>query len=191
MITTDALEQIEITSDTALWEWLGRHCEQDDSVWLVTYKAHARNRYLSREAVLDALVAHGWIDGVRRKLDRDRTMQLIGPRRTRAWAKTYCDRAERLIAEGRMHPAGLAGVNRAKAEGQWRSMADVDALILPEDFRAALAADGAQIWWDNAAPSYRRNVLRWIAIAKKPDTRAARILAAAQASARGEKLPQM
>ena len=81
----------------------------------MTWKAQHRDRYVSREVVLDALVAHGWIDGRRLKLDDDRTMQLISPRKQQAWAQSYKTRAARLEDEGRMHPAGCAAVERGQS----------------------------------------------------------------------------
>ena len=83
-------------------------------------------------------MAFGWIDGIRRKLDDDRTMQLISPRKVQHWAKSYKDRAARLIEEGRMQAPGLASIEAGKASGLWSFMDDVDALIVPEDLRMAL-----------------------------------------------------
>ncbi|WP_220748637.1 YdeI/OmpD-associated family protein [Jannaschia pagri] len=181
------MDRIEVTSEAALWAWLGAHHGRADGVLLVTWKATHRDKYLSRDAVLDALIAHGWIDGRRYKLDADRTMQLISPRREQTWAKTYKDRAARLEAEGRMHPAGRAAVAAGKASGLWDAMADVDALQVPDDLRAALGSGAG--WFDGAAPSYRRNVLRWIAQAKTAPTRTKRIDTVAAHAQRGEKVP--
>ncbi|MFN4099185.1 MAG: YdeI/OmpD-associated family protein, partial [Pararhodobacter sp.] len=100
----DRFRQIEVHSEAALWDWLAAHHGQPDSVWLVTWKAAHRDLFVSREAVLDALIAYGWIDGRRMKLDDSRTMQLISPRRQQAWAQSYKARAARLEAEGRMKP---------------------------------------------------------------------------------------
>lgn len=80
--------KIEVASPDELWAWLGMHHAQPDSVWLVTWKADDPVRYVSREDVLDALIAHGWIDGRRLKLDDQRTMQLISPRKQQAWAQS-------------------------------------------------------------------------------------------------------
>jgi hypothetical protein len=71
----DRFERVEITSEQALWDWLGQHHERPGSVWLVTWKAAHPDRYVSREAVLDALIAHGWIDGRRLKLDDAQSAQ--------------------------------------------------------------------------------------------------------------------
>ena len=90
-----------------------------------------------------------------------------------------------------MAPTGRASIEAGKAGGLWDYWADVDALIVPEDLAAALSEQGVRAAWDGLAPSYRRNVLRWIKPAKTAATRAKRIAAAAEATARGEKLPQM
>jgi uncharacterized protein YdeI (YjbR/CyaY-like superfamily) len=186
----DRFERVEVASAQALWDWLGLHHTRPDSVWLVTWKAGHPDRYVSREAVLEALIAHGWIDGRRLKLDDVRTMQLISPRRQQAWAQSYKNRAARLEAEGRMHPAGRAAVIQGQRSGRWHDSDAVDALIDLEDLIQALETRGATAWWQAAAPSYLRNVLRWIAWAKRPATRRARIKTVAAAAARSEKVPQ-
>ncbi len=192
MTRTENFSRVEVASAAELRAWLEVHHAQDESVWLVTYKAHVVEKYVDRDTVLDELIAFGWIDGVRRKRDNDRTMQLIGPRRQQAWAASYKARAAQLEAEGRMHDAGRAAIAASKAQGLWDFFDDVDALIVPDDLRAALdATPGAGAFFDAAAPSYRRNVLRWIKIAKTAPTRAKRIAQTADLSARREKVPQM
>ena len=191
MIETDRFEQVEAVSAADLRAWLETHHAQDESVWLVTWKKHVPGSYLSREAVLDELIAFGWTDGVRRVLDDDRTMQLISRRRQQTWARTYQQRAERLEAEGRMAEPGRDAIARAKSLGQWNAFAHVDDLLVPDDLAAALASDPvAAAQFAATAPSYRRNVLRWIAIAVKPATRATRVAAVTAHAARGEKIPQ-
>ncbi len=86
-----------------------------------------------------------------------------------------------------MHPAGEAMVEMGKASGLWSFFDDVDALIVPQD----LAQDLDQALWDAFAPSYRRNVLRWIKIAKTPATRATRVAKVVEATRDNRKLPQM
>ena len=172
----DRFAHVEVASEQELHDWLLAHHDQDEAVWLVTWKKAVPERYVSREQVLDQLVAFGWTDGIRRRLDDERSRQLVSPRRTAAWAKSYRDRAERLAAEGRLHPAGAASVERAKATGGWEATVDVDALVVPPDLTAALAArPPAEATFLAFPPSVRRNVLRWIAAARTAPTRAARI----------------
>ena len=188
-IETDAFEKVAVAGVDDLWRWLAEHHEREQSVWLVTWKK-GDDRHVSRDAVLDALVAHGWIDGIRRKLDDERTMQLVGRRRRQAWARSYKERAERLLAENRMHFAGLASLEEGRRSGRWNESDPVDDLVVPDDLRSALDAVD-DTFFDAAAPSYRRNVLRWIAGAKREPTRAKRIAATVEASRAGRKMRNM
>jgi uncharacterized protein YdeI (YjbR/CyaY-like superfamily) len=91
-----------------------------------------------------------------------------------------------------MYPPGRAAIAAAKAAGKWDEAAEVDALVVPEELAAALAADAAaDRFFLAAAPSYRRNVLRWLFAAKRLDTRAARIAQIVTLSAVGKKVPQL
>jgi len=192
MITTEGFAQVEVRSADDLRAWLLAHHGQAESVWLVTWKKAPGAPYVSVQEVLDELIAFGWIDGLRRKRDDGRTMQLISPRRQQAWAATYKRLAERLEAEGRLHPAGRAAIAAAKAAGRWDKTAEVDALVVPDDLVDALRRQSsAEAFFLGAAPSYRRNVLRWLHGAKRDETRAARIKRIVEVSGRREKLPQM
>jgi uncharacterized protein YdeI (YjbR/CyaY-like superfamily) len=191
-IDTDRFEKVEVTSAAQLHEWLLAHHDQDDSVWLVTYKRHVAERYVSTDEVLDEVLAFGWTDGVRRKLDDDRTMQLLSPRRVGHWARSYKERIAALEAAGRMQPSGRAAVAAAKASGMWSFMDDVDRLEQPDDLVEALAARPPAAEHFAAFPdSYKRNTLRWIKIAKRPETRAKRIAETARLAQQNRRVPQM
>jgi len=81
MVKTENFDKVEIQSAGELRKWLVEHHRQESAVWLVTYKKHVSDKYVSVSEVLDELLCFGWMDGVRRKLDANRTMQLIAPRR--------------------------------------------------------------------------------------------------------------
>ena len=167
---------VEVESTAALRHWLERNYHYEHSVWLVTFKKAAGSRYVSASEVLDELVAFGWTDGVRQKVDYERTMQVISRRRAKLWAKSYKDRAERLIAEGRMHPSEQESVDAAKWSGAWDAMSEVDALVIPEDLQASLSSRKPALEnFLNFPPSTRRNILRWVASAKTDQTRHRRI----------------
>ena len=192
MIRTDDFDKVEVASSDALLAWMDENHAREASIWLVTWKKSTPEKYLSREAVLDALIAYGWIDGIRRKLDDDRTMQLISPRKVQHWSKSYKDRAKRLIAEGRMQPPGHASIAAGKESGLWDFLEDVDALIVPDDLRAALAkCHGAEVYFDTCPDAYRRNLLRWLKLAKTQATRSKRIAHIVEASASEKRIPQM
>lgn len=172
--------------------WLAEHYSQHASVWLVTWKKHHPDKYLSRDDVLDELLCFGWIDGRRRKVDDDRTMQLISPRRHQAWAQSYKARAQRLMENGKMAAPGLASIETGKRSGLWDFYSDVDALHVPDDLAAALTLQPpASSTFDAFAPSKRRNILRWIKSAKTETTRAKRIATVASLAAVGQTPPHM
>ena len=190
MIKTENFIKVEIKSQAQLRKWLLKNFKQEESVWLVTYKKTDKEKYVSREEVLDELISFGWIDGIRRKLDVNRTMQLISPRKAQHWAKTYKVRADKLIKEGKMHKAGLNSIKESKENGMWHFMDDVDRLIIPEDLKQSLSTkDGAEDFFENINDSSKRFVLRWIKLAKTEKTRKNRIEKITLLSSKGEKLP--
>ncbi len=192
MIDTENFEKVEITSMRQLRAWLETNHTQQESIWLVTYKKHSAEKYVSVDEILDQLLCFGWIDGIRRKLDDDRTMQLIGPRRVYHWSKSYKERAARLEKENQIHPSGLEAIAESKRRGLWDYLEDVDALVTPEDLVTALNEHlGSVENFEASAPSYRRNVLRWIKLAKTAVTREKRIKEVVRSTICNEKIPQM
>jgi len=189
MVQTDNFNQVEIASSQELRLWFSEHHHQTESVWLVTYKKSVPSKYVSTSEVLDELLCFGWIDGIRRKLDEDRTMQLIAPRKANHWAQTYKDRATRLIGEGKMQEAGLRSMEWSKQQGLWDFMDDVDQLILPDDLKKALSEyNGATEFFTSINDASKRFVLRYIKLAKTEKTRMARINEIALLASKGEKL---
>ena len=170
------LERVEVQSVAELRQWFEENHTQRESIWLVTYKKNVPDKYLSVQDVLDEAVCFGWIDGRRLKLDDERTMQLLSPRKAQHWVKSYKDRVARLIEEGRMHECGQKVVAAAKESELWDFMNDVDALIKPDDLIEALEQYPSALKNYEAFPdSAKRDILRWIKMAKKPETRAKRI----------------
>ena len=191
-IKTENFEKVFVNSAAELRDWLAKNYEQEQSVWLVTFLKHVEEKYVSREEVLDELLCFGWIDGIRRKFDTDKTMQLISPRKTQYWAKSYKNRVAKLKKLGRMHKAGNDVVAEAKRSGLWTFMDDVDALVVPEDLRLRLKkSKKATIHYESSSPSYRRNLLRWLKLAKTDATRKKRIDKIFEFAKRNEKIPQM
>jgi len=189
MIKTENFGKVEIISQNELRNWLSQNYQQHDSVWLVTYMKSTPSKYVSRDEVLDELLCFGWIDGIRRKLDLDRTMQLISPRKQQYWAKTYKDRVMRMIKEGKMTSAGQQSIDTSKANGTWSFYDDVDALILPEDLKKKLQSKSQAFdFFDAINPSSKRFALRWLKLAKTSTTRQKRIDHLFDISLKGVKL---
>jgi uncharacterized protein YdeI (YjbR/CyaY-like superfamily) len=189
MVKTENFVQVEVTSAKQLRNWLENNHAQKESVWLVTYKKEIPNKYVSVQEVLNELLCFGWIDGVRRKLDEHKTMQLIAPRKVQHWTKTYKDRFAKLEKAGLVAEAGKQSVIMSKQKGLWNFMDDVDALIKPKDFLACLEAHPSALQnFDAINTSSKRFALRYIKIAKTAATRAKRIQEITLLAKEGKKL---
>lgn len=166
-------------ADRAAWRgWLERHGETSDAVWLVLTKkrATAMGGITYEEAVEEAL-CFGWIDAKANAVDDAHYKVWMARRKTGSgWSAVNKRRIERLIADGRMAPAGLAAIEAAKADGSWRKLDASHALDVPDDLAAALARyPDARLHFDAFPPSARRVILHWIDAAKRPETRAKRV----------------
>jgi uncharacterized protein YdeI (YjbR/CyaY-like superfamily) len=119
----------------------------------------------------------GWIDSLPRKLDADRTMHYLSPRKPKSmWSAVNKRHVEELVAKGLMTAAGLRKIEAAKADGSWDTLNAVDALEMPTDLRKALAKDKAAKKHFDAFPrSARKFILYWVGSAKTEATRTKRI----------------
>jgi uncharacterized protein YdeI (YjbR/CyaY-like superfamily) len=167
--------------------WLEANHDTAPGAWAVTWKRDSGGPYVPAAAICEECLRVGWIDSLPRALDGARTRLLVTPRRPGSnWSRLNRTRVERMLAEDDMHPAGLAAVARARADGTWTALDAGEDLLEPADLRAALDADpAARREWDGFPPSVRRGILEWIASAKRDDTRARRVTETATLAARG------
>jgi uncharacterized protein YdeI (YjbR/CyaY-like superfamily) len=177
--------RVEVKSRAELRAWLSRHHQQASSIWLVTWKKSAGERHVPYGDVVDEALCFGWIDSLPRKLDADRTMLRLSPRKAGSgWSAVNKAKIERLIADGLMAKPGFAAIERAKADGSWSLLDVAAALAPPLDLAKALAATpDARRYFDAFPPSVRRAILEWITQAKTPETRARRIAETARLAA--------
>ncbi len=127
---------------------------------------------------LDVALCYGWIDGQRNSFDDRWFLQRFTPRRARSnWSKVNCAKVERLIEEGRMQAAGLAEVERARADGRWDAAYDAPSTAtVPDDLQRALDDNpAAAACFATLNSQNRYAILYRIQDAKKPETRARRI----------------
>lgn len=184
----DDAERVEPPTLDGWSEWLAAHHADASGVWLVTPRRAADRPFDYEAAVCEAL-RYGWIDAVQRPLDDVRTMQWFAPRRPASgWSRPNKLRIERLEREDRLEPAGRAVVDAARSNGTWQLLDEVEDLVVPDDLAAALSAlPGARETWDAFPPSVRKQALAWIVLAKRVETREARVADVARSSARGER----
>ncbi len=189
MVKTENFEQLLITNSSQLRNWLMVNHSQTKGIWLVTYKISNKELYVSNSEILDELLCFGWIDGIKRKIDDQKVMQLITPRRVQHWSKSYKDRFLKLEKEGKIMQSGAQSVTDSKKSGLWNFMDDVDALIKPKDFTTLLKLNSpAMENFDSFGPSSKRLMLRYIKIAKSESTRNKRIFEITMLAKEGKKL---
>ncbi len=181
-------EILEVPDREAWRAWLAENHDTSPGVWLVFGRKNSNLMLPSyEEAVLEAL-AYGWIDSTGNRLDEKRTLLRFSPRKPGSvWAASNKARVERLIAEGRMAPAGLAKIEAAKRDGSWELLDDVDALVVAEDLAAALDANPeARRNFDAFSASIKKQVLYRVYSAKRAETRAKRIEEAVRLAAEND-----
>lgn len=192
MLDVSALDEAGIVhaDDRETWRaWLAANHATARGVWLVTWRPRSGRGSLSYEASVEEALCFGWVDSTTAKFDEDRGKQYFSPRKARSpWAATNKARVARLIAEGRMMPAGLAAIEQAKANGIWDISDSVERLEVPSDLAAALEAHPpAAANFAAFPPSARKQMLWWVAEAQRPATRAARITTIAEAAAQNKR----
>jgi uncharacterized protein YdeI (YjbR/CyaY-like superfamily) len=177
-VPADDLPQLAFASG-AEWEaWLEQHHTDSDGVAVKIAKKGSGIASVAYPEVLDIALCFGWIDGRRNALDERFFLQRFGPRRARSrWSKINRDKAEALIAAGRMRPAGLAEVERAKADGRWDAAYDGQrAMSVPEDLQRELdARPEAAAFFAGLSSQNRYAILYRLHDAKRPETRARRL----------------
>lgn len=188
----DEGERVRATDAAAWRDWLEKNHERAAGVWLLSVRGAGADGVGYEDAVRQAL-CFGWIDGPVRVFDEgtdDRANgQWFSPRRPGSgWAATNKARIIALEAEGQLAPAGIRAIELAKANGSWTMLDGPEAGIEPDELTAALdAVPAAREEWDAFPPSVRKFGLTHIAMAKRPETRAARIAKIVADAAEGKR----
>jgi uncharacterized protein YdeI (YjbR/CyaY-like superfamily) len=176
--------------DPATWRaWLEANHAVIRGAWLLMWRQRPDRTSLGYEAAVEEALCFGWVDSTLRRVDDERNKLYFAQRKPySAWAATNKARVERLIHDGRMAPAGLAAIELAKANGSWETLDSTERLEIPADLAAALDAHPpAAANFAAFPPSARKILLGWVAMARRSETRTARIAEIADAAARNER----
>jgi len=184
----DDAERLEPRTVEEWSAWLREHHTRPQGVWLVSRRKEAEKAFSYEESVLEAL-RYGWVDSTVKGVDDARSMMWFAPRRKGSvWTRINKGRIARLEAAGLMEPAGAAAVALAVETGTWTLMDPVEDRVVPDDLAAAFDRHpGSREHWESWSPSAQKLILTWIVLAKRPETRSARVETTAEKAARGEK----
>lgn len=170
-----------LVADTAAWRsWLVENHDRADGVWLVLHRKGGAVTELAYEDAVQEALCFGWIDGQVASRDAGSSRQRMTPRRARSrWSARNVERVAALLADGRMHPAGLAQVEAARADGRWDAAYDGQASIeVPDDLLAAVGAEPrARARWGALTAGHRYAICYRLHHAKRAETRERQIAA--------------
>jgi uncharacterized protein YdeI (YjbR/CyaY-like superfamily) len=182
---TSELMTLEVRSRRQWRAWLKKHHRSSPGVWLVFYKTHTGVKSIPYEDMVRETLCFGWIDSLIKRLDDDRYALKVTPRKpTSKWSDLNRVRWRELKAARLLAPAGLAAAPTENTYAPKPSIPDMPSYIT----RALKANPKAWRFFQALAPSYRRHFVVWIHIAKRPETRAARIRQSIALLASGKKL---
>jgi len=166
-------------TDVAGWEaWLAAHHDQARGVWVQVAKKGSAHGSITVAEAGEAALCYGWIDSVRRSASDGFFLQMYSPRKPdSSWSRVNVDRAQALIAAGRMRAPGLAAIDAAKADGRWQSAYEPQRnAAVPPDLTAALAVNQpAKEAFGRLGRTDRYLVILPLLKARTPEARAARL----------------
>jgi uncharacterized protein YdeI (YjbR/CyaY-like superfamily) len=158
MTKLNTLPIIEFKTAGTFETWLIKNHDNSNGLWLKIFKKDSRKKTISYAEALDVALCYGWIDGQKQAHDEQAWLQKFCPRSTKSiWSKINIGHVERLINEGRMRPAGLKAVEKAKADGRWEKAYDSPSkMIIPEDFLKELSKNkkAEAIFWVSIRPIF-------------------------------------
>jgi uncharacterized protein YdeI (YjbR/CyaY-like superfamily) len=183
-------EALHLKDRTEWRKWLEQNSDRAQEVWLVHYKRHSGQISISHDEGVEEALCFGWIDGKLKSIDKEKYILRYSPRKANSvWSKINKDKAEILIAQGRMTHSGLAKIEDAKKSGIWDT-AYTNKLKdkIPTDLEKALKMDSKAFTnFQKFANTYRNMYIGWVVGAKTGQTRRKRIIEVVQRSALNNK----
>ena len=173
-------------------KWLELNHKKKDAVWLIFYKKKSPNYNLNWSESVDEALCFGWIDSVKKTIDRDTYTQYFSRRKAKSnWSKINKDKVQVLIEQGLMKEKGYKSIEIAKGNGSWTFLDEVEALLIPEDLKKEFVNfKGSKEYFEHLSKSVKKSLLYWIISAKKKETRQKRILDIAENASKNLKPKQ-
>lgn len=189
MSKLDQLDRYYARSREEWREWLEKNHQTSPGIWFIYYKKGTGEPTLAYEEAVEEALSFGWIDSKVNALDEKRYMQVFTPRKPGStWSKLNKKRVENLINHGLITPAGLEKIEMAKKDGSWYTLDDIEDLKMPKDLKRAFESNKkAELHFHNFNESSRKQMLWWVASAKRPETRTRRIRRIVEMAAQNKK----
>ena len=158
-------------------EWLQVNHATKQSIWLIYYKKRSNLPTVLYNDAVDEALCFGWIDSKAKPIDEDKYMQFFTKRKPKSiWSKINKEKIERLTKEGLMTKAGFEIMEIAKQNGSWTILDEAEALVIPNDLDQEFQKKpNAKAYFFGLSRSDKRNILQWLVLAKRQETRDKRI----------------
>jgi uncharacterized protein YdeI (YjbR/CyaY-like superfamily) len=173
-------------------EWLQENHDKKQSVWLIYYKRKSNIPTVIYSEAVDEALCFGWINSKAKPLDEEKFMQFFSRRKAKSvWSRINKEKIERLINEGLMTRAGYHIIEIAKQNGSWTILDEAEALTIPKDLDDAFQnRPNAKNYFSSLSRSDKRNILQWLVLAKRQETRQKRISEIAELAGQNQKPKQ-
>lgn len=173
--------------------WLAKHHNEADFLWVGYYKKATGKQSVTWEESVDEALCYGWIDGVRKTLDRERYVIRFTPRKPKSvWSARNFERIAVLQTEGRMRPPGVAAYAHRDTHPDSGYRVSQLSNELPDELRAKFKANAAAwAFYEAQTRSYRKQTAHWVTSAKREDTRTRRLATLIDDAANGLKIKQL
>ena len=182
---TAELMSLQVRSRRQWREWLAKHHKSSPGVWLVFHKVHTGVKTIPYEDTVREALCFGWIDSLVKRIDDDRYALKVTPRQpTSKWSDINRNRWLELKTAGLLTSAGLAAAPTNNTYAPRSVVPDLPVYIA----NALKANPKAWEFFRKLAPTYRRDFVVWIHIAKRPESRQRRIRESIALMAAGKKL---
>lgn len=185
------MEQLYFKTSDDWREWLTGNHDREEGVWMIFFKKETGESCIEYEAAVEEALCFGWIDSIIKKIDTKKYVRKFTPRRDSSkWSGLNKKRIAKLIKENRMTEIGMEKIKAAKKSGLWdKPDRPVIRFDIPEEFQSALNRNKkAKEYFDQLSPTYRKQFIGWIVVAKRQETKERRIRESIELLEKGQKL---
>lgn len=172
-------------------DWLEEHHAEASEIWVGYFRISTGRSSLTWSASVDTALCFGWIDGIRKNIDKQSYKIRFTPRKVNSvWSAVNVKKVQALIQLGKMRPEGMHVFNnRTDAQGYSSEQRNVK---LAKEYEEQIKANQtAWLFFTNLAPSYKRDSIWWVMSAKKEETRLRRLGILIASSEEGLKIPTL
>jgi uncharacterized protein YdeI (YjbR/CyaY-like superfamily) len=158
-------------------QWLEENHVSKQSVWVIYYKKSTKIDTITWSDAVDEALCFGWIDSTAKSVDAETFKQFFCKRKPNSvWSKINKEKVRLLIEKGLMTQAGYDSIEKAKQNGSWTILDEVEELIIPDDLEKEFDTQpGSKDFFLSLSKSARKAILQWLVLAKQQETRQKRI----------------